>query len=199
MRIGLFGGAFNPVHNGHINLAKCYIDSLKLDKFIFIPTANPPHKTDAEFVSGEHRINMLKLAIDGIDNAEISDVEFNLEGKSYTYNTVTYLKKIYPDDDFYLIIGADQFFNFKTWYRYQDLLKMVKVCTAAREEKQYNELKAFAQSDEVISKADYVISNIPVYVVSSSQIRMLVKNNESVLEYVPKGVDKYIKDNDLYV
>ena len=199
MKIGLFGGAFNPVHNGHINLAKSYIDNLKLDKFIFIPTANPPHKSSSGLAKDKDRINMLNLAISSIDNAIVSNIEFKLDGKSYTYNTVCELKKIYPDDDFYLIVGADQFLNFKNWYKYKELLNMVTLCTAAREKSQYDELKRFYENDDIMSKYDCVVANIPVYVVSSSQIRDLIKNNNSVNNYLPSDVSKYIKDNNLYV
>lgn len=199
MKIGLFGGGFNPVHNGHINLAKCYMDYLKLDKIIFIPTAMPPHKTDADFVSGSHRINMLTLAVEDIDNVQVSDIEFTLTEKSYTYNTVCLLKQIYPDDDLYLIIGSDQFFNFKTWYRYQELLQMVTLCTASRLEQELHKLEDFAKNDQVISECNYIVSSFPVVEVSSSQIRQMAREHQDISHLVPPAVDKYIKDNKLYV
>ena len=81
-KIGIFGGAFNPVHNGHINLALHYLNELELDKILFIPTASPPHKSDDDFAPKEDRINMLSLAISSFDKFEISDIEFKLTGKS---------------------------------------------------------------------------------------------------------------------
>ena len=100
MKTGIFGGAFNPVHNGHIALAKHYMTSLGLERIIFIPTHIPPHKTDELLASEADRINMLAVALSGFDNFEIDDCEFKREGKSYTYDTVAYLKNKYPEDDF---------------------------------------------------------------------------------------------------
>lgn len=199
MKIGLFGGSFNPVHNGHINIAKRYIEHLQLDKILFIPTALPPHKTSAHLIDGSHRINMLNLAFADLDNMQVSDIEFTLKEKSYTFNTVTLLKQLYPDDDFYLIIGSDQFFNFKSWYKYQELLEMVTLCTASRIESEYDRLVHFAKNDDVISKCKYIISSFPVVEVSSSQIRAMIKNGECISHLVPNSVDNYIKDNNLYV
>lgn len=199
MKIGLFGGSFNPVHNGHINIAKSYMEHLKLDKILFIPTALPPHKTNAHLIDGVHRINMLHLAFSDLNNMQVSDIEFTLKEKSYTFNTVTLLKEMYPNDDFYLIIGSDQFFNFKSWYKCQELLQMVTLCTASRLEREYHKLVEFAQNDDVISKCKYIISSFPVVEVSSSQIRSMIKNGECISHLVPQSVDKYIKDNNLYV
>lgn len=101
-KIGVFGGAFNPVHNGHINLALHYLNELELDKILFIPTASPPHKSDDDFAPKEDRINMLSLAISSFDKFEISDIEFKLTGKSYTYLTLSELKKYIKTQNFTL-------------------------------------------------------------------------------------------------
>ena len=119
MRIGIFGGAFNPVHNGHINLAKSYIESLSLDKLLVIPTANPPHKTALGLADKEDRLTMLSLAFSGVNKTEISDIEFRRTDKSYTYETIKELRKLYSCDDFFLIIGEDQFLSFDKWYQYE--------------------------------------------------------------------------------
>ena len=110
MRIGIFGGAFNPVHNGHLHL----IDSLSrfpmypsmqpVDKILIIPTANPPHRSSDGFADGNDRINMLRLALEDNTKAEVSTIEFELRGKSYTFNTLKALRKLYPNDEFYLFI-----------------------------------------------------------------------------------------------
>ena len=132
MRIGIFGGAFNPVHNGHLNIADSFYEDLSLDKLLFIPTAKPPHKSDEGLLSGEDRVNMLRLAVEN-KPYEISTIEFERNDKSYTYDTLIELKKLYPDSEFFLIIGADQFIHFDKWYRYSDILDMVTLCTSARE------------------------------------------------------------------
>lgn len=197
MKIGVFGGAFNPIHNGHLNLADYYLNSLKLDKIIFIPTSIPPHKTAEYLVSAEDRINMLKLAISDNEKYDYSDIEFKRDGKSYTYDTLCQLKEIYSDADFYLIIGSDQFFYFQNWYRADDILNMVTVVTAAREKDEYNSLLSF--KNQYDNMKNTIVSNCDVVVVSSSEIRDNIKNGRDITSLVPQKVFTYIKDNNLYV
>lgn len=196
MNIGVFGGAFNPVHNGHMNLAEIYYKGLQLDKLIFIPTAKPPHKTDEYLVSGEDRVNMLQLACED-KPYEISTLEFDREGKSYTYDTLLELKKIYPDSKLFLIIGADQFFYFDKWYRYKDILSMAVICTSAREnEKEKNELREYA---EKLGIADsFYLSDAPVLTVSSSEIRDKISQKKDVSSLLPQKVLNYILEKRLY-
>ena len=115
-KIGVFGGAFNPVHNGHINLALHYFNELELDKILFIPTASPPHKSDDDFAPKEDRINMLSLAISSFDKFEISDIEFKLTGKSYTYLTLSELEKIYKNAEFYKCFISISGISIKKYY-----------------------------------------------------------------------------------
>ncbi|MDE6723783.1 MAG: nicotinate (nicotinamide) nucleotide adenylyltransferase, partial [Eubacterium sp.] len=193
MRIGIFGGAFNPVHNGHINLAQSYLKSLSLDKLLIIPTANPPHKTSVGLASEEDRLNMLSLAFKDMDKVELSDVEFQREEKSYTYDTIKELRKIYPADKFFLIIGEDQFLSFDKWYRYKDLLSEVVLCTAAREENKREEMIAFAET-LLKGNQNYFLADFEPVVVSSSEIREKIKNSDDISSLVPADVCKYMKD-----
>lgn len=197
MRTGIFGGAFNPVHNGHINLLKCYKRELALDRIIVIPTADPPHKTSEYLISESHRLNMLKLAFKDFDGIEISDIEFKRQGKSYTYDTVEQLKKHYPDDDFYLIVGSDQYLYFQNWYRADDILKSVTLCTAAREKgDEYEKMLSYKKSFSNMKNS--IISLFPVVEASSSQIRLRIKQGKSIDNLVPSAVAQYIGENRLY-
>ncbi len=196
MKTGIFGGAFNPVHNGHVNLAKSYIDILGLDRLLIIPTANPPHRTGSDFASAEDRINMLILAFEGVEKAEICDIEFKLGDKSYTFNTLNALRDIYPDDDFYLIIGQDQFLYFDKWYRYADILDMATLCTAPREENSRQALIDFAA--DTLGLKNYYLADFKPYVVSSSEIRARIKNGEGLDGLLPQSVEEYIVSKGLY-
>jgi nicotinate-nucleotide adenylyltransferase len=197
MKIGIFGGAFNPVHNGHLALAENYLNSLSLDKILFVPTSVPPHKTSEYLVSGRDRINMLRLAISDNNMLDMTDIEFKRDGKSYTYDTINELRKIYPNDELFLIVGSDQFFYFQNWYRADDILDSITVVTAARETNEYNALLDFkAQNDNM---KNTIVSNFDVIEVSSSEIREKVKNGEDITYLVPKVVADYIKENNLYV
>ncbi|MFR5876806.1 MAG: nicotinate (nicotinamide) nucleotide adenylyltransferase [Eubacterium sp.] len=196
-RIGIFGGAFNPVHNGHLSLAENYLDALSLNKVLFIPTSVPPHKTAEYLVSGKDRINMLKSAIAGNDNFEMTDIEFKREGKSYTFDTITQLKKIYQDDELFLIVGSDQFFSFNNWYRADDILSMVTVVTAAREDNEYKALLDYKMNNKNMKNT--IVSNFGVVEVSSSEIREKIKKGADISDLVPISVAYYIKENKLYV
>lgn len=196
MKIGIFGGAFNPVHNGHLNLAETFSEDLRLDKLLFIPTAKPPHKSDDGLLSGEDRVTMLRLAVEN-KPYEISTIEFNRTEKSYTYATLIELKKFYPDSQFYLIIGADQFVHFDKWYRYEDILNMVTLCTSARENEMEKQL--IMDSAERLGIADsFFLSQRPVLRVSSSEIRDKIKNGSDVSDLLPKKVFDYIFEKGLY-
>lgn len=195
MKTGIFGGAFNPVHNGHLALAEQYKKTLSLDRIIFIPTANPPHKSSDGLVDGKHRINMLELCVG--ENELVSDIEFMRDGKSYTYFTICELKEKYPDDEFFLIVGSDQFFYFEKWYKFEEILSACTVVTAAREKNQYDEMLEFKAEHPRLK--DVVVSEFDVIDISSSQIRDMIKNGEDVSCYIPESVNRYIKEHRLYV
>lgn len=196
MRIGIFGGAFNPVHNGHLNLAETFFEDLRLDKLLLIPTAKPPHKSDEGLLSGEDRVNMLRLALEN-KPYEISTIEFECKDKSYTYNTLLELKKLYPDSEFFLIIGADQFIHFDKWYRYSDILDMVTLCTSARENEEEKQL-IIKSAKRLGIKDRFYMSSRAVIRVSSSEIREKIKNGSDVSSLLPKKVFDYISEKGLY-
>lgn len=199
IKTGIFGGAFNPIHNGHLNLAKKYLEVLNLDRIIFIPTSLPPHKTDRFLASKEDRFNMLELAISDCEEFEISDIEFQRQGKSYTYDTLCLLREKYPNDDFYLIIGADQFLTFNLWYRYRDILDIASICTAARENgNQREKIIYFSNKLDGLDKNRFHLLNSDAVEVSSSQVREKIKKGEDVSSLIPEKVYNYIVEKGLY-
>lgn len=196
MRIGVFGGAFNPVHLGHLKLARCYIESLSLDKLIVVPTANPPHKSADGLASEEDRFNMLSLAFENEENVEISDIEFHRDGKSYTFDTIEELKKIYQGAELFLIIGSDQFLSFDKWHRYEELLESVTLCTAAREKNKRDELVEFSKT--LPCGESCFIADFEPIVISSSEIRSMIKSEQDASNYISKKVYDYITQKGLY-
>ena len=199
MKIGLLGGTFNPVHNGHINLAKFYKDSLKLDKIIFMPTAMPPHKLVKDLASAEDRINMLLAAIGDDECFSVSTIEIERSGKSYTYDTVCQLKELYPNDELFLIIGSDMFLSFDKWYKWQEISDNVVLCTAYRENSDnYFEMKNYAQNNLKLSDDKYYIGKFSPIVISSTEIRKKIRNGQNIGGLIAGSVEKYIKDKELY-
>ena len=192
-KIGIFGGAFNPIHNGHIALAKAARDALKLQKMLIIPTAHSPHKAEAD-VSFEDRAEMCRIAFAGDERFEISDIEKQLGVTSYTINTVRALKEIYPKNtEFYLIIGGDMLFYFEKWYRYEALLKECHVTAAARENDYYADMIDYANDIGRIK-----VLNLPVNEVSSTQVRKMILKGESTEGVIPAEVRAYIDERGLY-
>ena len=197
MKIGIFGGTFNPVHNGHVKLAKLYLEQLKLDKLIVIPANIPPHKEVLCMANGEDRINMLNLAFDAFSNVTVSDIELKTEGKSYTINTVNALKEKYPNDELYLIVGGDMFLYFEKWKDYKKLLSLCKLCAAPRENGEYVKLKEYQKKIDPNLK-NTIIFDSEVYVMSSSEIREKIINSDDLSDLVPKKVLQYIIQKGLY-
>ena len=196
MKTAIYGGAFNPPHNGHIHLALSINDIYDFDRIILIPTGNPVHKSDNEFVSDADRLNMCELIADDNSIFEVSDIEIKSNEKSYTYNTVQKLKEKYPKDEFYLIIGGDMLMIFDKWYEYKKLSKEVKVICAARED-DYDILDKKRKELEKDNCVVYLENIIPK-VVSSSEIRKKLRLNKSAKNLLPESIYRYILERKLY-
>lgn len=193
-KIGIFGGTFNPVHNGHISLVKHYYTELGLDEIIVIPSNISPHKTNETVASCQDRLNMLYAAFSKYDFVSVSDIEIKLGGTSYTVNTLTELKKIYPNDELFLIVGGDMFLCFDKWKDYQKILSMCTLCSAPREDNEYRLMQSF-QSKIDPENVKTIIVNADYIEVSSSQIRKNIHDNK---HYLPTKVYEYIVQKDLY-
>lgn len=197
MKIGLFGGAFNPFHNGHLHLMQSYLKLLSLDKILLIPTAVPPHKTGAFLASGEDRLQMLSLVANENPLLSVSDIELKRAGKSYSYDTVREVRQLYPEAQLYLIVGSDQFFSFHEWFRADELLQLVTVCTAARNGGEYRALLDYKEQHADMQHC--IVSNFEVVALSSTEIRRKVNTGESITGLVPPAIETYIKEHGLYV
>lgn len=197
MKIGVFGGTFNPVHDGHIRLAELYYKELSLDKIIVIPTNIPPHKTVSDMIDSADRLNMLNLAFEDCPFVEVSDIELKMNGKSYTVNTISALKEIYPDDDLYLIVGGDMFLCFESWREYKKILSMCTLCSAPREINEFNALKEYQKKIDPENN-NTIIIDADVLVISSSEIREKMKNGTDLDNLLPEKVLEYINQKGLY-
>ncbi len=188
--ICVFGGTFNPIHSGHVEIAKSVLKLPNVEKLIIMPTYQPPHKEAADLASGVDRLNMCRIALAGEDNIEFSDLELSRGGASYTYDTVVALNKIYKKR-IAIVCGGDMITTFSSWYRYRDILALADLIAYHRAgiadgefADAVNALKAEGGNITVI---DADITDI-----SSSQIR------NGNLNLLPKGVLEYIKANNLY-
>lgn len=199
MKIGIMGGTFNPIHNGHLILAKFAMEEFDLDKIWFMPNGNPPHKSDYTITaSADQRLHMVALAIEEIDGFELQDYEVWKPGIHYSYMTMEYFRKKYPDDSFYFIIGADSLFSLKTWRHPERLLKTCTVLVAYREGKTLLDLKAAIATLNKEFDADIRFFRCPQIDVSSTDIRGKIKESQNIQDLVPKAVYRYIQKNQLF-
>lgn len=200
MRIGIFGGTFNPPHLGHKNLAMQIKDIAKLDRIIIIPSYVPPHKQTTQLASGKHRVKMCELMFSE-DIFNVSDIEIRRGGKSYTIDTIATLKKEYPGDELFLIIGSDMLLSFHEWKQYKDIISLVTLCVASRsDEISKDVLSSYAIDTLVLSEAkgEIIIADIEPMEVSSTAVRELIKYGLDNCELTSREVFDYARMNLLY-
>ncbi|MDE6691433.1 MAG: nicotinate (nicotinamide) nucleotide adenylyltransferase, partial [Clostridia bacterium] len=196
MKVAIFGGAFNPVHREHVNLARAAVRELELDKLIIMPTAVSPHKGGRLAADFFQRYEMCRLAFASVPQVEISNFELTRGGVSYTYLTCEHFAEIYKDAKRYFIIGADMLENFPQWKHPERILKSFSLAACARENQDgFEESKARVES--LFSTEVKTISYVGEKV-SSTEIRTLAALGEDFGRYVNAAVGQYITDNALY-
>lgn len=203
MKIGIFGGTFNPPHKGHKRMVDRMAAELELDKVIVIPNKIPTHKRCDDLADNHHRVAMCKLAFSE-PLYEISTMEMDRDTDSYTIFTVNELMKKYPNDQLHLIIGSDMFLIFHKWYKHRELLEKCKICVASRDnEENIQKLRAYAFEQleiympELDSKSVH-ISLLDAYEVSSSEIRERINMDKSLYGLVDPEIIEYMEQNKLY-
>ena len=188
-RVGIFGGTFDPIHNGHLITAQSVIEIRNLEKIIFVPAYISPHKQNEKASSAMHRLNMLKLAIDNIPFFDYSDFEIRQHSISYTIDTLREFKKYYDKID--LIIGYDNIFQFHTWKDPDEILKLANVVVLRRKSSH-----PFDFIDKYVDAATFVQTR--GIEISATDIRNRVNMGLPVFYLVPEKVLNYINENNLY-
>ncbi|NTW72853.1 MAG: nicotinate-nucleotide adenylyltransferase [Eubacteriaceae bacterium] len=198
MKIGILGGTFNPIHYGHLLLAESARDRLSLDKVIFIPTGNNPYKTDDQEVDSFHRYKMTELGIRSNDKFEVSDIEINRRGYTYTIDTLEELEKLYPGDSLFFITGADIIFEIDNWKKADQVLKKTSIITTFRPGYEQENLDVRIEELRELYGAKIFKLYAPEMDISSSEIRSRIKHGYSIKYLLPEAVEDYIYKNDLY-
>lgn len=187
-RIGVLGGTFDPPHLGHLALARAALKECKLDRMIFVPAKYPPHKPASDVSSEFDRLNMLKLALEGHPEFEISDLELKRNGLSYSVDTLKEIKKLYPRYEIFFIIGADNISEMESWYNPEEILEIATVAAFTR--------PGFAPQGKFATMIrQFEMKPVDI---SSTDIRAKIRNKESVTALVPGPTLEYIIDNNLY-
>lgn len=193
-KIGILGGTFDPIHKGHIKMAEAALKQCGLSKVLFMPTGNPPHKSN--ITSADKRIEMLKLSISDYPKFEISDVELNREGVIYTADTIDILEEMYADSELYYIIGADSLAYIDKWYHPERFLDKVVLTVCKR--KDVGAYEMVIKTSEITRQynAHIKVLQFDCVDISSSEIR---SDPDYYMEFLPKKVYDYIKKEGLYV
>lgn len=195
-RIAFFGGAFNPIHNGHLHLVESLRVQIRFDRVLIIPSRISPHKDSGELIDGAHRLAMCRIAVRGTSLC-VSAMELRREGKSFTVDTIHQLQRAFPGDEIYMIVGSDMLLTLDTWHRAEEIMRSVTVCAAAREMGEY---KRLLQKQEELKKMGgrSVVCPMEAMPVSSTFIRERIRKGLPVEEYLPAGVEHYIREHHLY-
>ena len=201
MKIGIYGGTFNPIHRGHLTAAKAAAQQLGLDRLFLIPASVPPHKAmPAGSASADQRLEMTVLATAELGfPAEVLDIELRRTGKSYTSDTLRELRGQYPDDELWLLMGTDMFLSFHTWHEPEVILSLAGIGAFSRtdegEDEEFAAQKALLQ--EKYGGKIVTMRNPDVIEVSSTQVRAALPEGEGE-EYLPAAVYGYILRHGLY-
>jgi nicotinate-nucleotide adenylyltransferase len=194
MKIGLFGGTFDPVHVGHLIIAETISSDFLLDRVFFIPAAVPPHKNGNWISPSDRRLEMLKLVIEDHTRFELSDVEIKRGGISYTIDTVRWFQESasWRGAVFYLIIGSDSLYDIKNWKHPEKILSSIQVLVIERPGFERGKI------EEKYSKHVQWVS-VPQMQISSTEIRKRVREKKSIRYWVPRKVETYIHDKGMYL
>ena len=200
MNIGIMGGTFDPVHNGHLAIAEAAYEQFGLDRVWFLPNGNPPHKALADIGSSiEDRLKMVQLAIAGRTGFKLEPYEARRKGVSCSYETMEHFSKIYPEHDFYFIIGADSLFTVDKWVHPERLFPTCTILAAFRDEMDTREKmdrQMHYLKEKYHAKSALLLS--PIVQISSSEIRERIRDGKSINGFVPDNVEEYIKKECLY-
>lgn len=198
MKIGIFGGSFNPIHNAHLQLCIYAKENAFLDKVILIPTGDNPFKLSDDNIPREHRLEMAQLAVEDLNGFEVSDIEIKREGQSYTVDTVKALKKD-SNDEYYFISGSDILFQLTWWKNFRRLANEISFICCARKGVDNTALLEEAEKINVLfNTAVILLEDFQPDEISSSDVKNLIAAHKEFCHLVPEKIYHYIVSNNLY-
>ncbi|OGS27325.1 MAG: nicotinate (nicotinamide) nucleotide adenylyltransferase [Elusimicrobia bacterium RIFOXYB2_FULL_48_7] len=191
MKIGLFGGTFNPIHHGHLIIAESARSYFRLDQVFFVPSGKPPHKPGIPIASKEHRLRMVKMAIKDNPYFSASDYELKKTGMTYTFDTIQHFKNTKPGDELYFIMGLELLLEINSWKKGDNILDECKFLVGLKPNFSTSHIP-----DKIKNKVKFF--HIPFIDVSSTLLRGYLSRNVSLRYLTPENVRKYISKNRLY-
>ena len=199
-RVLLFGGSFDPIHHGHLIVARAAAERIDAGRVVLIPAARPPHKPGAVLAPASDRLAMCRLAVEGDALFEVSDFELSVDGPNYTLTTVRHFRAALPGASLYWLIGADSLAELREWHRIGELAAECTFVTVARSGKPPADTAVLAGliGVEPLQRIDRHILDTPLIAISATAIRERVRGGRSIRYLVPEGVERYIRERGLY-
>jgi nicotinate-nucleotide adenylyltransferase len=197
----LYGGTFDPIHNGHLIISRSAAEQLCVKKIILIPSAIPPHKQDKSFTDAQIRLHMTRLAVEGDELFDVSDCELHRQGPSYTLETVRYFREtLGPQEPLYWLIGADSINELPGWHKLKQLVSECTIVTAGRpryDQHIWDHFKNILEEGEIFHLQEYFLQT-PLIDISATDIRERVRKGLPIRYLVPEKVDHFIQKHNLY-
>lgn len=198
-KIGLFGGTFDPIHNGHLHIARAFADEVGLDMVVFLPAGDPYHK-DSTQTAARHRFAMTELAIRDDERFAVSDCDIVREGATYTFDTVQIFRQQFPTAQLWWLLGMDSLLQLATWKKWQTLVRQVNIAVAARQGDSLNQAprELHGWIGEALQNGSFKLLNTPMYDASSTDIRRRLATGQSAEQWLQRRVERYIEQHKLY-
>ncbi len=191
MKIGIFGGSFNPIHNGHIALGECMLRAMQLDEvWYLVSPQNPLKRTATDLIDERERLRLVQLALQDHQGLRASDFEFSLPRPSYTWDTLQALHRSHPDAEFTLIIGGDNWVHFDKWAHHDEIVATHSIAIFPRED---------CPIDESTLPHNVHLVHVPLVNVTSTMLRRMIHDGEDISQYVPAVVADEIARRKLYL
>ena len=198
-KIGIMGGTFNPIHAGHLLMARWALESAGLDAILFIPAGNPYMKSNTDILDGEQRMQMVRMSIQGQDDFFVSDMELKRNGNTYTYETLLELRRLYPQAKLYFIMGADSLYTFAKWSHPELILANSILIAAARNGTSMEQLEEKRRELTTSFGGEILLMEFPAIDISSTMIRDRLKEGKSIRYLTTDAVCDYIASEKVYV
>ncbi|MGB4661375.1 MAG: nicotinate-nucleotide adenylyltransferase [Mobilitalea sp.] len=197
-KIGIMGGTFDPIHFGHLFLAENAYEQIGLDLVLFMPSQNPPHKAKPEGVTASQRAEMVSIAIKDNPHFELSTMELDREGTTYTADTLTILTRENPNCEYYFIIGADSLFMMHKWWEPQIIFDHCTIIAAGRDNVETEKMELQVSHLKEQYNAKIILIDMPTIGIASKQIRNRIASNKTTKYYLTDEVNTYIAERGLY-